>query len=146
MSLSVPQLAAAAVLVASLSGGFAWLAGSREAAAVSDEPLIAARAPEATSGGPRTVSAGGESLASSDYYAASIVALESLLFDSARPLPAEADARIRRALSIIDRAIEDARAALIDMPDDPYLREHVTNTMRRKSDYLRDAVRIAAQS
>ena len=133
------------VILASASAGLAWVAGSRGANAVSDAPAVAARA-SGVSAEARTVSARAETLANADYYAASIQALESMLFDSANPLPPETEARIRRALLIIDRAIEDARAALTDMPDDPYLREHVTSTMRRKSEFLRDAVRIAAQS
>lgn len=146
ISFSVPQLAAAAVTLASLSAGVAWLAGSRGAdESGADAAVATGTAPTATlAASPSATSA--EALAPAEYYAASIQALEDVLFDSERPLPPETEARVRRALMIIDGAIEDARAALEEMPEDPYLREHVTSTLRRKTEFLRGAVRMAAQS
>ena len=67
-----------------------------------------------------------------------------MLFDSERPLPQQTVARIRRALVTIDRAIEDARAALREVPDDPYLQQHMTGTMQRKSEFLAQAAQLAA--
>ena len=77
-------------------------------------------------------------------YADLIADLERALFDAERPLPPQTVARIRRALVTIDRAIEDARAALLEVPDDPYLRQHMTNTLRHKSEFLARAAQLAA--
>lgn len=141
---SVPQLAAAAVVLASLSAGVAWLAGSGAGGDASGGPVAAeaARAAPAAS----VVSTAGQGVGMAEYYAAAISELERVLFDPGRPLAPEAEARIRRALMTIDRALEDARRALEEAPDDPYLRQHVTDTMRRKSEFLRRAVRLAAES
>ena len=141
ISFSPPQLAAAAAIVAALSGGLAWVLSSP--APSGSEARTAAGASPATAG--RAVSTY-EATGMAEYYAGAIAALESAIFDPARPLPAETEARIRRALATIDRALEDARRALEEAPDDPYLLDHVTETMRRKSEFLRRAVKIAAQS
>ena len=84
---------------------------------------------------------GGESRA--EEYADLISELERVLSDPERPLPPETVARIRRALVTIDRAIEDARAALLELPEDPYLQQHMETTMRRKSEFLAQAVQLA---
>ncbi len=139
LTFSIPQLAAAAVTLASLSAGTAWLAGSRSGdaagpgttAAVATDPVV------------RAASSGGGMAA---YYAAAIAELERLLFEGERPLPPESEVRIRRALVTIDRAIEDARRALDELPDDPYLQQHVASTMERKAEFLRRAVRMTAES
>lgn len=81
---------------------------------------------------------------SAEDYARLISELERVLFDAERPLPPETVARIRRALVTIDRAIEDARAALLELPDDPYIQQHMENTMQRKSEFLVQAVQLAA--
>lgn len=137
ISLSIPQLAAAVIVLASVSGGTAWLARSGPAIGTAAGPGDAPG--QLVSTAPATAN-------SAEVYAASIAELEQALFDPARPLPAQTEARVRRALVTIDRAIEDARQALLEVPDDPYLQEHMTSTMRRKSDFLERAVRLAAQS
>jgi len=137
VTFSVPQLAAAAVVLASVSAGTAWLAGSGPAVDSAAGP---------SDGPAQLVSRDPGTMDNAELYAESIVQLERALFDPARPLPPQTEARVRRALVTIDRAIEDARQALLEIPGDPYLRDHMTSTMRRKSDFLERAVRLASQS
>jgi len=136
--LSVPQLAAAALALASLSAAGAWLTlrGTAEPRGAAMEATGAA-ASDMVLAADDVVSSGAER------YAVAISELEAALFDSDTPLSPETAERIRRALTTIDRALEDARQALEAAPGDPYLRQHVTDTMRRKAEFLRDAVRLA---
>ncbi len=136
IALTVPQLAAAALTLASVSVAGAWWSfhGSGDAGA----PPAAA--------GPATgavLAADGSTMTSAERYAQAISELEAALFDPDTRLPPETAERVRRALTTIDRAIEDARRALRSAPGDPYLRQHVTDTMRRKAEFLRNAVRLS---
>ena len=141
-----PQLAAGIALVW-LSAALAWMAVAR--GDVEGNPGTAGASPGL--GAPsllppavRSVSTREDGGRSAEEYARLIAELERVLFDSERPLPPETVARIRRALVTIDRAIEDARAALLELPDDPYIQQHMENTMRRKSEFLSQAVQLAA--
>jgi len=138
IALTVPQLAAAALTLASLSAAGAWVTLRGDAEGAAPAPASpAATAPGAVLAADEVVRSGAER------YADAIAELEAALFDADTPLPPETAARIRRALTTIDRALEDARQALRSAPGDPYLRQHVTDTMRRKAEFLRDAVRLA---
>lgn len=139
IAFSIPQLAAAAVTLAALSAGVAWMAGSESPTTTAAEPGLIAETTDARL-------ARDTDLGTADYYAGAIAALESALFDPARPLAPTTEARVRRALMTIDRALEDALSALEEDPTDPYLQDHLTDTMRRKSEFLRQAVKLAAQS
>ena len=136
-----PQLAAGIVLVW-LSAGLAWMAGAgsatRDGAADAGVEFPSLLPPAA-----RQVSTA-DAASTVEDYADLIADLERALFDAERPLPPQTVARIRRALVTINRAIEDARAALLEVPDDPYLRQHMTNTLRHKSEFLARAAQLAA--
>jgi len=141
-----PQLAAGIALVW-LSGALVWTAVARDAAegtpgAAGTTPGLGVPSllPPAVQSA-STLEDGGSS---AEEYARLIAELERVLFDAERPLPPETVARIRRALVTIDRAIEDARAALLELPDDPYIQQHMENTMRHKSEFLAQAVQLAA--
>ena len=141
-----PQLAAGIALVW-LSGALVWTAVARDDAGGSPgnagtSPGLGA--PSLLPPAVRSVSTLEDGGSSAEDYARLIAELERVLFDSERPLPPETVARIRRALVTIDRAIEDARAALLELPDDPYIQQHMENTMRRKSEFLAQAVQLAA--
>lgn len=141
-----PQLAAGIALVW-LSGALVWTAVARDAAGGNPGSAAASPglgAPSLLPPAARTVSTLPDGESSAEEYARLISELERVLFDSERPLPPETVARIRRALVTIDRAIEDARAALLELPDDPYIQQHMENTMRRKSEFLAQAVQLAA--
>lgn len=136
-----PQLAAA-IALAWLSAALVWM----EVAGDGAGPDAGSSGPDASSLLPpavRNVSTLGDGGSRAEEYADLISELERVLFDSERPLPPETVARIRRALVTIDRAIEDARSALLELPDDPYLRQHMENTMQRKSEFLAQAVQLA---
>lgn len=135
-----PQIAAA-VAIAWLSGALVWMAGASDSAA-DDAPALGFPSLQPPAG--RTVSTEGGAEATAAEYADLIAELEQVLFDAEQPLPPETVARIRRALLTIDRAIEDARAALREVPDDPYLQEHMNHTLQRKSEFLAQAVQLAA--
>ena len=140
MARFAPQLAAAVALVW-LSAGLAWMAGAGSAGqdgAAATGPGV--EFPSLLPPTARQISTGDDAATTAEDYAD----LERALFDSDRPLPPQTVARIRRALVTIDRAIEDARAALLEVPDNPYLQEHMRNTMQRKSEFLAQAVRLAA--
>jgi anti-sigma factor RsiW len=147
IALSIPQLAAAAILLVALAGGTAWLA---RPGALHNGPITeAAGGPGAGVGTPGVIPAadtGVESASAAVRYAIAIDELEQALFKPDAPLPPSTEAKIRNSLRTIDRAIEDARRALEDVPTDGYLRQHLTATMRRKVDFLRRTTRLVAQS
>ncbi|MCZ0935190.1 MAG: zf-HC2 domain-containing protein [Gemmatimonadetes bacterium] len=140
-----PQLAAG-IALAWLSGALVWTAVARDdqanagTAGASPGLGVPSLLPPAVQSASTLEGSG----SSAEEYARLIAELERVLFDSERPLPPETVARIRRALVTIDRAIEDARAALLELPDDPYIQQHMENTMRRKSEFLAQAVQLAA--
>ncbi|MDE2720974.1 zf-HC2 domain-containing protein [Candidatus Palauibacter polyketidifaciens] len=141
-----PQLAAG-IALAWLSGALVWTAVTRDHIAgipgtAGTSPVIGA--PSLLPPSVQSASTLQGDGSSAEEYARLIAELERVLFDSERPLPPETVARIRRALVTIDRAIEDARAALLELPDDPYIQQHMENTMRRKSEFLAQAVQLAA--
>lgn len=140
-----PQLAAGVALVW-LSAALVWMAVARDD--VEGNPGTAGAppglgAPSLLPPAVRSVSTLEDGGSSAEEYARLISELERVLFDAERPLPPETVARIRRALVTIDRAIEDARAALLELPDDPYIQQHMEHTMRRKSEFLTQAVQLA---
>lgn len=144
MARFAPQLAAAVALVW-LSAGLAWMAGAGSAGQDADAATgPGVEFPSLLPPTARQISTGDDAATTAEDYADLIADLERALFDSDRPLPPQTVARIRRALVTIDRAIEDARAALLEVPDNPYLQEHMRNTMQRKSEFLAQAVRLAA--
>jgi hypothetical protein len=145
IALSIPQLAAAAILLVALTGGTAWLAGP---AALPNAPIIGAAGGPGAGPGPAGVIpvADTESGSAAVRYAIAIDELEQALFEPDAPLPPSTEAKIRNSLRTIDRAIEDALRALEEVPTDGYLRQHLTATMRRKVDFLRRTTRLVAQS
>ena len=141
-----PQLAAGVALVW-LSAALVWMARARsdaEGVGVADGAVPGIGFPSVLPPAARSTSTGAGGEATAEEYADLIAELERVLFDSERPLPQQTVARIRRALVTIDRAIEDARAALREIPDDPYLRQHMTSTLQRKSEFLAQAAQLAA--
>jgi anti-sigma factor RsiW len=140
VTLTIPQLAAAAVALATLSTAGAWFAFG----GANGSPIAGTRSDAGALDGSALVSTAAEDDGQfGDRYGSVISELEAALFDSPNPLPADTEASLRRALLKIDRAIEDARKALEALPGDSYLEGHVENTMRRKTDFLRRAVRLS---
>ena len=129
---SVPQLLAASIALVLLSGGSAWLARKPEprAAAVSPTPPPGTEIPVSWTSGP--------DLAVAD--------LQEVLLRNESRLDTATVRVVRENLAVIDRAIADARAALVNDPGNTYLNLHLANTMRRKVELLRRVNALAAES
>jgi anti-sigma factor RsiW len=128
---SIPQLAAAAAIVAFLSGGAVWLAvrnGPGEPAfVVNDSPLPAAESAVQFAATP---------------YDVAIDQLERELAAARERLDPATIAVIERNLNVIDAAIVEARRALVGDPANPYLNRHLDNTLMTKIEVLRRVTSI----
>jgi anti-sigma factor RsiW len=133
LSFTVPQLAAAAVALALLSGGSAWLmlrgrsTGPMPQQAVTPSPAM-------TNVG---------TYEASPRYAAAVASLERVLAQGRGQLDTATVRVIEKNLRIIDRAIRDAQSALAADPGNSYLNLHLAQEMRRKLELLRQAAALA---
>ena len=135
-SFTVPQLAAASVALALLSGGAAWLLSRRE--------TVAARSTVSTTP-PALMNA--SAYASDARYASQVATLKRALETGRGRLDTATVRVIEKNLGIIDRAIRDAQSALAGDPANAYLNLHLAQEMRRKLELLRQAATLAgAQS
>jgi anti-sigma factor RsiW len=133
-SFSMPQLAAAAVLIMAVSGTAVWLVtDSANSPEVSTGTIVqsAGDAPRST----RPVS----TVAPPADYVDDVAALEQALEQNSAQLDPVTIDVIQRSLEAINDAIDDARAALEADPGNPYLHRQLDNTMRKKIDVLRRA-------
>ena len=130
---TVPQLAAASVVLALLSGGAAWLLGRRGTG-----PTPPVQASE------RTATFLNASWYPGDArYAAQVADLERALDRGRSRLDTATVRVIERNLRIIDRAIRGAQSALAADPANSYLNLHLAQEMRRKLELLRQAATLA---
>jgi tetratricopeptide (TPR) repeat protein len=159
VSLTVTQLAAAAVLVAAVSGGLAWQfappfggQGLRsETSATDDVARAFPGSPESGTregGRPADVGAAesgvaivGVSLAD-DQYDAAVADLERALKQGRGKLDKATIAVVEQNLQTIDQAIAQAREALASDPANSYLSGHLVEARRRKLDLLRRATAL----
>jgi anti-sigma factor RsiW len=160
VSLTVTQLAAAAVLVAAVSGGLAWQfappfggQGLRsETSATDDVARAFPGSPErGTREGGRPTDVGaavesgvaivGVSLAD-DQYDAAVADLERALKQGRGKLDKATIAVVEQNLQTIDQAIAQAREALASDPANSYLSGHLVEARRRKLDLLRRATAL----
>jgi anti-sigma factor RsiW len=133
-SFSLPQLAAACVALAVLSGGAVWYA-------LRPTPP---RVPEGLAGrtGGTTVSASRD--------ADALVAIQDVeelgrVLTAGREKLDPATVRsLEESLLIIDLAIRQAKRALDADPNNTYVRAHLDDTMRRKVEFLRRATMLAS--
>lgn len=130
-SFTVPQLAAASVALALVSGGGAWLLSQRETVATT--PVVSTTPPAAYS----------SAYASDARYAGQVAALERALESGRGRLDTGTVRVIEKNLGIIDRAIRDAQSALAGDPANAYLNLHLAQEMRRKLELLRQAATLA---
>jgi Putative zinc-finger len=141
-TLSVPQLAAAAVLIALLGGAGALLLTRAGRA-----PGVAARAtsPGAASPGAPPGSARLTALdrtASESDVDRAVADLEGVLKQKRDRLDPATARVLDRNLATIDSALAQIHQALKQQPTDGYLNRSLTSTMLRKLDVLRLAVRL----
>jgi anti-sigma factor RsiW len=138
-SFSLPQLAAAAVALMTLSGGAVWLTRSNISAPAS--------VPTAATGSPSTMPAAiHASRSAAQSYAAAVADLEQVLAGGRGQLDSTTVRVIEQNLAVIDRAIAQAQRALNADPANLYLNTHLAETMRRKLDLLRQAATLVPVS
>ncbi len=127
---SVPQLAAAGVALCLLSAGVAGtavhFAAGRQPQGAPDLALSKG-APIAVPVVQRTVVP----------YDSAISELEGILTARRNDLDSSTVRTVEASLRVIDRAIAQARAALMRDPNNPYLNGHLRSTLDRKLDLLR---------
>ena len=135
---SLPQLAAAALVIMTLSGGAVYLLGSRTAAPqVTTGTLVQA---SGNTGDVRLTTAPVDE--PSPQYDSDVADLERTLQQQRAQLDPETVEVIERSIESIDLAIHEARAALEADPGNPYLHRQLDNTMQKKLDILRRATRV----
>jgi anti-sigma factor RsiW len=149
---TLPQLAAAAAIVAAVSGGIVWqlrptvsvaLSGAPEGAAhdrsaSADTPADVGRPFRAADDDARVETVG---LADAQYDAA-VADLEKALKAGRGRLDQSTIAVVEHNLQIIDQAISQAREALVGDPANTYLSSHLVEARRRKLDLLRRATAL----
>jgi anti-sigma factor RsiW len=138
-SFSVPQLAAAAVALMTLSGGTVWLIQSPGSQA-GNAPVAVVDSPAVT---PVAVNASHNTAQS---YAAAVADLERVLAGGRGQLDTTTIKVIEQNLAAIDQAIAQAQRALEADPANMYLNTHLAETMRRKLELLRQAATLVPVS
>jgi len=151
-SFSMPQLAAAAVLLMAVSGGAVWTL--RNAGSASPTTLAAGsgHAPSAPAAGP-----GGSTVRPTEFttvrptaeqsYDAAVADLEQVLKEGRGRLDDRTLKIVEKNLATIDSAVTQARRAVEQDPANAYLNSYLAHTMRRKIDLLRQVVALtSAQS
>jgi anti-sigma factor RsiW len=134
-SFSLPQLAAAAILLMTLSGGSVWLLRSSVPPRVAG-PIASMATPVASNA----------SNSASQSYAAAVADLERVLAAGRGQLDTTTVRVIEQNLAAIDQAIAQAQRALLADPANLYLNTHLAETMRRKLDLLRQAATLVPVS
>jgi len=134
-TLSLSQLAAAAAIVAFLSGSTVWLALR---AGAGDDPMFVTQQPPSITS---TEAVDAQFTASATYDSA-IRQLEQELELVRDRLDPETVALIEHNLEVIDAAIQEARQALARDPANAFLYRHLDATMMKKIDMLRRVTTI----
>jgi hypothetical protein len=148
---TMPQLAAASLLIAAMSGGLAWSVALRSADGLrSADPAPTADASHAN-GAPALPAVAADtfgdpsidtvSLADAQYDAA-VLDLERALKQGRGRLDPATIATVEHNLETIDQAIQQAREALMSDPANTYLSSHLIEARRRKLDLLRRAAAL----
>jgi anti-sigma factor RsiW len=141
-SFTLPQLIAAGVALALLSGGAAWLlrlgpgVGSRTDRITGP---AGRQALTAASGG-----SGSGSVPTESEYESAVSELKRALAAGRGKLDPTTVRTLESNLAIIELAIDQARHALESDPANPYVRDHLAETMRRKVELLRRATTLAS--
>src|SRR5438034_11669919 len=132
-SFTVPQLAAASVVLALLSAAAAWLIVRR--GTISTPPVVIS--------GPAPVLLNASAYPGDVRFDAQVADLERAVARGRGRLDTATVRVIERNLRIIDRAIRGAQSALAADPANSYLNLHLAQEMRRKLELLRQAATLA---
>jgi len=140
IAFTVPQLAAAAVVLVTLSSGAATLLERRgqapsDAQATAPDSIINQRA---KFGSPEVQITSG--------YDAAIRDLQQMLSAKRGRLDTGTVRVVEQSLAVIDAAIRQARTALANDPNNPYLSNHLQRALDRKLDVLRHAAKLPVVS
>ena len=136
VSFSLPQLAAAALALTTLSGGSVWLLRSGTAAPVALAPPSPPMPPSTPA---MTAGAG-----AARSYDAAVADLERVLTEGRGRLDSTTVRVLERNLAVIDMAIAQARRAVEADSANLYLNSHLAATMRRKLELLRQAATLVS--
>jgi anti-sigma factor RsiW len=137
--LSLPQLAAAAVVLLVVGGSAGWLAGPMLTG--SGAPTVA-YAPVAPAAPARPLAT---QVAAGDVAMTAVVEeLEAILESGRGRLAPSTIATLEANLAIIDTAIGEARQAVAADPGNAYLQTHLADIMRRKVSLLQRAASLAS--
>ena len=138
---SLPQLAAAGIALATLSGSSVWLlrpAGAGGAVAVQAPPTPPAPPALPVGSGSHRGSRGAAG------YDAAVADLERILQDGRGRLDSSTVRVLEQNLAAIDAAIMQARRAVSADSANLYLNSHLAQTMRQKLELLRQAASLVA--
>ncbi len=118
-----------------LSGGAVWLSlsGGQSSSQVAVAPGVRTGAAVAVLAGFGTTE-----------YDAAVAELQEILQSAGDRLDSGTVRVLEQSLATIDRAINEARAAIDADPESEYLNSHLAATMKRKVQLLRRAATIAA--
>jgi hypothetical protein len=147
-SFSLPQLAAASLVLSLISGGAVYLLRKGDETGTAPIAIAPQAAPQpgvgpGSPGGTPTGAALPAGFAERQYDAA-VLDLQRALEQGRGRLSPETVRVLERNLKTIDTAISEARSALAADPGNVYLNDHLARTMRKKLDLLRQANAIAA--
>jgi anti-sigma factor RsiW len=131
ISFSIPQLAAASIVLMLLSGGTMYLMTQRDDAVPVAQVQPAPMSPGSASA--RAVTRN---------YDAAVAELEQVLENNHTQLDTATVRVLEHNLAIIDRAITDARAALGQEPANPYLSRYLDQAMQKKVQLLMRATSV----
>ncbi|HEX7078543.1 MAG TPA: zf-HC2 domain-containing protein [Candidatus Eisenbacteria bacterium] len=148
VTFSLPQLAAACLAIAIVSGGAVWYArttGLRQAAMTARgpgraaEPLSTALAARSTAPSPTLPIA-----TASGQVGEGVEELRRILAGARDQLDPSTVRTLEESLNVIDVAIHEARRALDADPHNPYVRAHLDDTVRRRVELLNRATVLAS--
>lgn len=146
---SLPQLIAASLAFAAITGGSVYFALKQPGAGSEQLSPFALRPSASPSPSPETANVSNATARVGEVYDQAVGDLERVLAEGRDQLDARTLKVIEDNLRIIDRAIAEARSAIAADPANGYLRGQVAANMRRKLDILRqatDVIRAAAES
>ena len=135
-SFTVPQLAAASVVLALVSGGAAWLLVRR---GITEAPPVVISGPP-----PAPALLNASAYPGDVRFDAQVADLERALARGRGRLDTATVRVIEKNLGIIDRAIRDAQSALAADLANAYLNQHLAQETRRKLELLRQAATLAS--
>jgi len=147
VTFTLPQLAAASLLIAAMSGGLVWsLVVSRQSLVVGRDSSVADERPMTNDERPTTNDAVLPVGLADAQYDAAVTDLERALKDGRGKLDPTTITIVEHNLQTIDEAIRQAREALAADPANTYLNGHLVEARRRKLDLLRRAAALTSES